>query len=108
MPWLTRRTIILDHDAEAELKAAGVEFARFEDAWEGVEWLLSRNPTPEGSFLSMTDAEGVDYWIFGFRGDREAEIPDMWIFYSWDEDNIFVHGINANEAPSPDDEEVVE
>jgi hypothetical protein len=104
MPWLKLRDVCpIDAECEAEIEAARKKYKRFDDAWQGVLWLLARDPQPPGSFDSM-QRDGVDYYIYGFRGDASVDIPDMWIFYEFDDEDVRIHGINANDAPEDDEE----
>jgi hypothetical protein len=104
MPWLKLREIVILNDCEKEIDLAREQYARFDEAWDGVKWLLARNPEPPGSFPSVTTAD-ADYFIYGFRGDAASGIPDMWIFYEYSDDEITIHGINANDAPSEENED---
>jgi hypothetical protein len=98
MPWLTLRGVILLAECEAEIEAARARYPRFDEIWIGITWLLACNPEPPGSFLSV-ERDGRKYFIYGFRGDADADIPDMWIFYEHNDQHVLVHGINANDAP---------
>lgn len=102
MPWIKLRTIVYEDSCTAEIAAANEEWTRFDEAWEGVEWLLARNPRPPGSFLSLNH-DGHEFYIYGCRGDADADVPDMWIFYRYNEDEVVIYGINANE-PVEDEE----
>jgi hypothetical protein len=102
MPWLTLREVA-PLECEAEFTAARARYARFHEVWAGIRWLLARNPEPPGSFLSV-ERDGVKYFIYGFRGDADADIPDMWIFYEYDVGHVWIHGINANDASKDLDE----
>src|SRR5712672_454695 len=106
MPWLNIRTIVLESEADEEYRAAAGQFARFADAWEGVEWLLARNARPPGSFFSLETDDGDEFYIFPVKGDPDADIPDMYIFYQYNDDEVVIHGINAVEATAqePEDE----
>ena len=86
------------------MEGARKQFLRFDEAWEGAEWLLARNPTPDEAFLSLSK-DGVDYWICGRSAESTPDSPDLWIFYTFDENQVVIHGISAFEPPS-DSEEV--
>jgi hypothetical protein len=102
MPWLKLRKVVPTDECEIEILETLGKFKRFEDAWNGLRWLLERNPTPVEAFLSLS-IDGVDYYLYGFEGDRAADIPTMWVFYHFTDDEVVVHGINAIEAPEPDE-----
>jgi hypothetical protein len=98
MPWLSLRTVVLeDADCASDIDAAKATYHRFAEIWDGVEWLLARNTTPPGSFLSVTNANG-DFYILGVRGDAGIKTPDLWVFYQFNDDEVRVHGINAFDA----------
>lgn len=104
MPWLRLRTIVLEDDAAGEVDAANSQFARFAEAWEGLTWLLARDPEPNESF--KTAYNGVVFMLYGVKGDRAADIPDMWLVYQYNDDEVVIHGVNAIEAGDPEAEEL--
>ena len=79
MPWLKQRTIALTPDAQQELEEARNLFPRFDQVWEGITWLLARDPRPAGSFL--TTLHGKEFVMYGFEGDSVAKTPTMWLVY---------------------------
>src|SRR6266849_10953198 len=99
MPWLKLRVVVLTEDAEMELEEARHQFARFDDAWDGITWLLARNPTPVESFT--TTWNGQEFVLYGFEGDLAAKIPNMWLVYQYDDEQVTIHGINAMTASEP-------
>jgi hypothetical protein len=103
MPWLQLRNFILEPGVQEEIEAARREFRRFDEAWAGAEWLLVRNPTPQGSF--PTTYHGKPFMMFGWRGDLFADMPDMWLVYTYDDEEVRIYGINATEALPPDDDD---
>ena len=101
MPWILLREIVLDQHAQAELEVARRDFPRFDEAWDGLNWLLARNPTPTGSF--PTTYKGQSYMMYGWS-PHITGAPDMWIVYAYDDVQVVIHGINAIE-PAEDLEE---
>jgi hypothetical protein len=102
MPWLRLRDVLTTVERQDEIADARRRYPRFDQIWEGIVWLFARDPEPMGSFES-TVHQDIRYLIYGFRGDAVARIPDMWIFYEYDDSQVRIHGINANDAP--EDEE---
>lgn len=45
------RTVVLEHQAEKSLRTFEDRFPRFADVYEGLEWLLARNPESFGEEL---------------------------------------------------------
>jgi hypothetical protein len=62
-------------------------------------WLLQRNACPVEAFSS--DAAKTEF-IFGFSGDAELGIPDMWVFYRFDDEKVTILGLNAMKASTGD------
>ena len=103
MPWLNLRDVLPTDECLGEIADVRQKYSRFNEIWAGIVWLFAREPEPEGSFESVVH-EGVRYLIYGFRGDAAAGIPDMWIFYGYDEKQVRIHGINANDAAEDEEE----
>lgn len=101
MPWLRLRSIVLEDDAAVEIDAANEDFARFAEAWEGICWLLARDPEPKESF--KTAYSGSVYTLYGVKGDKTAGTPDMWLVYQYDDDEVVIHGVNAIEPADPEE-----
>src|ERR1700681_2524513 len=102
MPWLKLRAVIILPEAQAEIKEAQAKFDRINEAIEGLTWLLARNPSPTGSFPTVL--KNVHFTMYGWEGAVDTGMPDMWVVYAFDDDQVQVHGINAME-PAPDAEE---
>jgi hypothetical protein len=99
MPWLKLLKIVFGRDVEAEIEAARKEFSRFDDGMKGLVWLLERNARPTGSF--PTGATQTEF-MYGFDGDKDVGIPDMWVVYKFDDDELTILAINAMEAADRD------
>jgi hypothetical protein len=98
MPWLKILKIEFGADVEAEIEAAKKQFHRFDDGMKGLVWLLERNARPAGSFpTSAIQSE----FMYGFNGDRDLGIPDMWVVYKFDDDAMTILAINAMESSAP-------
>jgi len=41
----------------------------------------------------------MDYYIYGFRGEYAAGIPDMWIFYSYGEHDVMIYASTRTTPP---------
>lgn len=101
MPWLRLRTIICENDAVAEIEPARARFRRFDEAWDGALWLLARNPRPQGSFA--TTYGGKEFILWGALSGG-IDLPNLWLVYTFDENEVVIYGINAIE-PTEEPEE---
>jgi hypothetical protein len=99
MPWLKRLEVVFE-DCDEEIAQARNDFPRFDDGLNGLVWLLERNARPVDAFPS--DAAGSEL-IYGFSGDADLGIPDMWVFYRFDDEKVTILGINAMKASKGDE-----
>jgi len=102
--WTRLREIKLSAEAQNSIDEYQSEFARFNDIWEGLQWLLARNPEPIGSCYRYGTVNGTEYFYTGRHGDLIARVPDVWILYSHNEQELLVHDIYACKASSDEEE----
>ena len=102
MPWLKLRAVVVLPDAQAEIAEARKHYQRIDESIDGLKWLLSRNPQPAGSFPTVLNH--IQFTMYGWRGTGDVGMPDMWVVYAFDDDEVQIHGINAME-PGKDEEE---
>jgi len=87
------RTVILEKLAEAILDSASndPDFARVEDAWQGLEWRLSRRPS-----------DGVErrfgYYLYKQLGIKGLRIPTIVALYTFNDDTVTVHALALYKA----------
>jgi hypothetical protein len=103
MSWIRIREIKLTADTQNSIAEYQRGFARFNDVWHGLTWLLARNPEPIGLCYEFGTENGTRYFHSGTHGDFVAEIPDVWVVYSYTEHELTVHDVYACET-SPDDD----
>lgn len=89
-PWLPCRTVVLDDEAEAFVRAQEHQGSRFEDQWQGIEWLLARKPE-YGS--SRFPEEPCSYLVYVFPGDDLASTQELWVLYSYDQNEVVIHSV---------------
>jgi hypothetical protein len=77
-------------------------FARFDQKWSGLLWLLARNPEPIGSSYRTT-VGGTEYLLCGIDGDFAANLPEVWMAYTYSEETLFIHDVYA-EGATPDEQ----
>jgi hypothetical protein len=101
MPWLKLRKIILTPEAQAEVDDACQKYPRFGEVWEGICWLLARNPQPVDCI--PTSHLGMPYVIYGIAGNGDASTPELWLVYAITDEEVTIQGINAMEATEASD-----
>jgi hypothetical protein len=58
---------------------------------------------PEGSFPTVL--RGVQFTMYGWEGTVGTSTPDMWVVYTFDDDQVEVHAINAMDPVEQKDED---
>jgi hypothetical protein len=97
------RNFHLSPNAQNSVEQYRSTFVRFDDVWEGLIWLLTRNPEPIGICYEFETRNGTTYLHAGTHGDFVAGIPDVWAVYSYDERELTIHDVYACET-TPDDD----
>lgn len=92
--WQTMRSIVLDNAAREASDRFEDEFARFDEAWKALEWLLSRNPDQGVSKIVGSNR----YFLYKQDSDVYALTPVITVLYTFDENSVFIHSIRASEA----------
>ncbi len=101
MSWTRLRIIKSTPETQNSIAQYREVFARFNDMWAGLQWLLARNPEPIGDCYTTTLGE-TEYLLFGRDGDFAAGIPDIWVMYTYTDDEILIHDLFACEAKQDD------
>ena len=94
--WQRLRTIIQEDAAQRAADLFEEQFPRFDEAWHGLTWLLARNPDRG---LSRT-IEGREYRLYVQAGDDLAGTPELWVLFSYDENEVVIYGLNAVAPPA--------
>ena len=79
---------------EAAVDAARDKFPRFDDAWNGLNWLLARRPESMGVAPSV----GNGLRLYVQDGDRLAGAPQVWIMFRLDGDSVEILAVNFTEV----------
>lgn len=95
MAWERLRTIIEELDVAAQVDLWSEKFARFDDAWEGLKWLLARTPDLKEAMLWGDGSE--NYRAYVAAGDPLADTPDIWVVYVFTETEVVILGVQAVE-----------
>ena len=85
------RTIVLDPQADEEAQRARKVFSRFDQAMDGLEWLLARSPD-RGMTLRIP---GKDARIYVQSSGDLTGVPSLWVAYSFDEDQVVIMALRA-------------
>ncbi len=72
------RTIVTDDNFDNALKKIRKDFKRTEEAYRGIEWILSRNPN-KGKRLSPDSS----VWIISIT-EGISDLPPCTIYYTFD------------------------
>lgn len=89
------REIVEEADVSAEIDTAETKFARFEDAWNGLKWLLARR----GETLGEAPRGGsANTRLYVQAGDPLADAPEIWILFKIEGEQILVSAIRFLKA----------
>ena len=107
MAWQTLREIVEELDVSVCVDLYTETFPRFDEAWEGLKWILSRSPEPKGSAVKATP-EGEKYRAYVLAGDLLAGTPDIWVVYRFTDAQVIILGVQASIPKEEDDDGVPE
>jgi hypothetical protein len=82
VPWVRLRSIVEESAAKRAADSFMERLHRFEEAWDALKWLLSRNPYI-GTAQLGDDGEQTGYWLYVQATDIFAKTPELWIVYSF-------------------------
>jgi hypothetical protein len=99
--WTHLREIVEENEAQHSAEVYSGEFPRFDEAWDALKWLLSRNP----SIGAHKTVNGVEYFLYVSESDLFAKTPTISIVYTYNEDQVIVHDIRAT-PPKEDEGEI--
>lgn len=93
MSWEILRTVSEHATVSDTIDGLSQQFPRLREAWDGLTWLLCRNPTPHGSVRRMV---GVDeHRLYVLAGDSVAKTPSIWVVYRHTDNDVDILGANA-------------
>lgn len=85
------KTVVLEHGVAAKADAAKVEFRRFEEAFDALQWLLARKQDIGLSRVGSPNDERVHVQ----ESDPVAETPKIWVLFSDGNDEVRIWDINV-------------
>lgn len=95
MTWQVLRAIVEELDVSEHIDLLTENFPRFDEAWEALKWVLSRNPEPKGSAVKV-GTDGRRYRAFVLAGDPMAGTPNIWVVYTHDDQRVLILGVQAS------------
>ncbi len=101
MRWISARTVVKENDVSAECDRLERTYVRFDDLLAAIEWLLARR-CDEIESLKRT-VHGFEYRLYRFAGDTVAGTPEVVVLYTYDDDEVNLIGIRAEEADSSEE-----
>jgi len=97
--WKTLRTVVHELDVSALVDNLKELYPRFEEVWDGIEWILARTPDLKGS----ARREGLDnIRTYVFAGDELAATPDVWVVYKFDDNEVTILGVTVPDGEEPE------
>lgn len=77
------RSVVLNSAADLAVSEATAKIERFGDAYEGMEWLLARNPD-QGTAV-LVDGKHLQVYV---HKSSSSTSPTIWAVYRFDEDQV--------------------
>ena len=102
--WPQLRTIVLDRRSQEFVDREQQQSLRFEDHWRGVEWRLARTPEA-GAPRVRSKPDG--YLVCVIPANQLAKTRELWILYSYNQDEVQVHGIGFGPDGDADESQKV-
>lgn len=94
MAWTNLRTIVEELDVSAQLDLYAERYPRFREAWDGLVWLLARTPDLKEAMVWGDDVKD-GYRAYVAAGDPLADTPDIWVVYTFTENEVVILGVQA-------------
>lgn len=96
VPFFARlKTIVESAAVSTEVDAARTKFARFDDAWDALQWLLARR----SATLGVAPSVGQDgFRLYVQEGDAEASAPAIWILFRVGDEDVELIAVKFEEA----------
>ncbi len=87
------RDIVESTEVMQDVDEAKEKWARADDAWDAITWVLSKDPT-KGEPLS----EGGHVRAFAYEGSWAHEMPTINVVYEITKTRIIIHRVRFTEA----------
>ncbi|TAD73578.1 MAG: hypothetical protein EAY70_12305 [Sphingomonadales bacterium] len=96
------REIVEEPLAASAIDDASSLFDRFDDAWEGLKWLLARKADSLGE---ASRGGNANLRLYVQAGDAIADAPEIWLLFEIENNQIVVHSIKFLKAANEQDED---
>lgn len=90
--WLTYRTVILDPGAQLVVNRHTKIGSRFQEQWDGIEWLLSRTPIVGVPHNRNAQFKNLLYVV---AGCPTSNLHTIWVLYSYGNTDVVIHAVNV-------------
>lgn len=91
--WFRGKTITEEECVAEVVDDSAKKYPRFEEAWEGLKWLLARTDLET---WKKNAANGMEYHLYKMEGTIEG-VPDITIVFSANDDEINILGIKVED-----------
>jgi hypothetical protein len=92
MLWVFARDVVEEHDVSIAADAYQQQFSRFEDAYEGLKWLLARRGDRMGLHRTVGN---TGYRLYRQDGDPVAQTPSLIVVYTVNDQQVVLIGLTA-------------
>lgn len=97
------RTIVENENATIEVDSARKRYERFEEAWDGLCWLLARTANPIGT--QRRHNNGNVYWLHKLAGQvGERPVPSIKVLYEMTSTEVIIIAAEATEPVMNEDD----
>ncbi len=86
--WGVYRSIVLGDEAEKFVSANEKPGRRFDEQWNGIQWLLSRSPHIG---LPKDRDHPTEFLLCVFSGSEASGTKDVWVIYSYSDGEVHIH-----------------
>lgn len=90
--WVRARTVIEEKNVSADIQLFRQQFARFDDAYNALQWKLARKADTLGLHSHQN---GVDYRLYRQGSDPVALTPSLVVVYWYTKDEVTLTGLRA-------------
>jgi len=91
--WGIRRKIRVTEKACESIKKLRKEHRRFDEQWEGLKWLLERNP--EKSQPMRLENQGGVYYAMRKYGDPDYDLVELAVVFTYDDREVTIYGVTT-------------
>ncbi len=93
--WTYARQLVEEAFAQRSADQLDKKYHRFDEAYDGLKWQLARRCD---RILSLVRRHGgVNYHLYRQAGDAIAGTPDISVLYTFDDDQVNIIGVTADE-----------